>query len=125
MSGNPKGLLVTTGTNSSSIVRKIYLIIFEGGNGLHRIILDTDIGTNADDAVALSLVLKSPEIILEGITTVYGDVHQRGAIAQHILQLCDAKPTNIYSGIELPAFKKKKSNRPCSGENGSYRRIQT
>ena len=43
---------------------------------MHRIILDTDIGTNADDAVALSLVLKSPEIQLEGITTVYGDVHK-------------------------------------------------
>ena len=89
-------------------MRKNYLIIFEGGNGLHRIILDTDIGTNADDAVALSLVLKSPEIMLEGITTVYGDVHKRGVIAQHILQLCDAKPINIYSGIELPLLRKRK-----------------
>lgn len=82
---------------------------------MQRIILDTDVGTNADDAVALSLILKSPEIQLEGITTVYGDVHKRGAIAQNILQLCDAKPINIYSGIELPLLRKRKVTGPIVG----------
>lgn len=82
---------------------------------MHRIILDTDIGTNADDAVALSLVIKSPEIVLEGITTVYGDVHKRGAIAQHILRLCEAEPINIYSGIELPLLRKREVTGPIVG----------
>ena len=90
---------------------------------MQRIILDTDIGTNADDAVALSLVLKSPEIQLEGITTVYGDVHKRGAIAQHILQLCDAKPIKYLFRDRTSSFTKKESDRSYSGWNGSSRRF--
>ena len=41
------------------------------------IILDTDIGTDVDDLLALSLVLTSPELELVGVTTVYGDVALR------------------------------------------------
>jgi inosine-uridine nucleoside N-ribohydrolase len=40
---------------------------------MHRIILDTDPGI--DDALALFLALASPEIQLEAITTVSGNVH--------------------------------------------------
>ena len=38
-----------------------------------RIILDTDIGTDVDDALAVALAALSPELTVEGITTVYGD----------------------------------------------------
>ncbi len=50
------------------------------------IILDTDIGTDVDDLLALSLVLTSPELELVGVTTVYGDVALRadGAPAAHV-----------------------------------------
>ena len=41
---------------------------------MERIILDTDIGTDVDDAMAVALAALSPEIKVEGITTVYGDV---------------------------------------------------
>ena len=37
------------------------------------LILDTDIGTDVDDCLALAVLLGSPEIDLLGITTVYGD----------------------------------------------------
>ncbi len=35
-----------------------------------RIIIDTDFGSDVDDALALSLALSSPEISIELITTV-------------------------------------------------------
>ena len=37
------------------------------------ILLDTDIGTDIDDAFALALIVNSPELDLLGVTTVSGD----------------------------------------------------
>ena len=34
-----------------------------------KIIIDTDIGDDADDALAISLALRSPELEVKGITT--------------------------------------------------------
>ena len=43
--------------------------------------LDTDIGTDIDDAYALILAAVSPEIDLRAVTTVNGDVLTRARIA--------------------------------------------
>jgi purine nucleosidase len=58
-----------------------------------RVILDTDIGTDVDDCIALALILASPELKLEGVTLVYGDVHIRGQIVQKLLRL---------RGVDIP-----------------------
>ncbi len=47
-------------------------------------LLDTDIGSDIDDAVALAYLLKKPECELLGITTVSGDVQERAALAEAI-----------------------------------------
>ena len=52
-----------------------------------RIIFDTDIGTDVDDCLALALVLGSPEIRLEAVTCVYGDVELRSRIVAQQLAL--------------------------------------
>ncbi|MGP7818806.1 nucleoside hydrolase [Niallia sp. 01092] len=75
---------------------------------MSKIILDTDIGTNADDAVALSLALKSPEIEVVGVTTVYGDVLARAQVAHQIIQLGGESQIPIYLGIEKPLLQKRK-----------------
>ncbi len=49
------------------------------------ILLDTDIGTDIDDAFALALVLESPELDLLGLTTVSGDTHARARLAAKML----------------------------------------
>jgi purine nucleosidase len=54
---------------------------------IRRIILDTDIGTNPDDCLALALVLASPELELVAVTTVHGDVALRARIALKLLHL--------------------------------------
>jgi purine nucleosidase len=41
------------------------------------VLLDTDVGTDVDDALAIALVLASPEIDLCAVTTVSGDVRLR------------------------------------------------
>jgi len=48
------------------------------------VLLDTDIGSDIDDAVALAYLLKKPQCELLGITTVSGDVQQRAALAEAI-----------------------------------------
>jgi len=54
---------------------------------MHKLILDTDIGTDVDDALALAVLLGSKDVDLLGITTVYGDTQLRSTIAMHICEL--------------------------------------
>lgn len=67
---------------------------------MEKIIIDTDVGTNADDAIAISLAAKSPEIQIIGVTTVYGNVEVRARIAKEMLRLCSRDDVPVYSGIE-------------------------
>ena len=50
------------------------------------ILLDTDIGSDIDDAVALAYLLRQPRCRLLGITTVSGDVAKRAGCAAAV---CD------------------------------------
>jgi inosine-uridine nucleoside N-ribohydrolase len=49
------------------------------------ILFDTDIGTDIDDAYALALILRSPELELVGVTTVAGDAVARARLAAKLL----------------------------------------
>jgi purine nucleosidase len=53
----------------------------------HRIVLDTDIGSDADDALCLALALAAPEIELVAVTHVTGDTRLRAAISRRLLDL--------------------------------------
>jgi len=50
-----------------------------------RIILDTDIGTDIDDAYALALILCSPELELVGVTIANNDTAARAKLALKML----------------------------------------
>ncbi|MGC4190242.1 MAG: nucleoside hydrolase [Thermomicrobiales bacterium] len=69
-----------------------------------RIVLDTDIGTDVDDCIALAFLLGSPEIQLDAITTVYADVALRARMARKLLALRggDAATIPVYEGISAP-----------------------
>ncbi len=49
------------------------------------ILLDTDIGSDVDDAFAVALILHSPELDLLGVTTVSGDTQARARLAAKML----------------------------------------
>ncbi|BCJ29895.1 nucleoside hydrolase [Actinocatenispora sera] len=53
----------------------------------HRVVLDTDIGSDVDDALALAVLLGSPEVDLVGVTTVYGDTALRARLAARLARL--------------------------------------
>jgi purine nucleosidase len=50
-----------------------------------KIIIDTDIGDDVDDAFALGLALNSPEVEVLGITTAWGDTKLRARMVDRLL----------------------------------------
>jgi purine nucleosidase len=68
-------------------------------------ILDTDIGDDIDDAFALALLLRSPEVELLGITTAFGDTDLRARLVDRFLAAeCDlgAAGIPVVSGNPTP-----------------------
>jgi purine nucleosidase len=51
------------------------------------VILDTDLGTDVDDCLALALVLRCAELELVAVTCVSGDVELRARMAERLLEL--------------------------------------
>jgi inosine-uridine nucleoside N-ribohydrolase len=68
------------------------------------VILDTDIGTDIDDAFALALIIKSPEFELLGVTTVSGDTAARARIAAKMLWEAGGKwrQVPVVAGVPGP-----------------------
>jgi purine nucleosidase len=62
------------------------------------IVVDTDIGTDIDDAFALALVMKSPELELLGVTTVSGDTKARARLAAKLLYEGGARNVPVAAG---------------------------
>ncbi|MFL5657135.1 MAG: nucleoside hydrolase [Ktedonobacteraceae bacterium] len=68
----------------------------------HLVLVDTDIGDDIDDALALALVLQSPEIELLGVTTVFGDTQQRARLAAYLLKVFGREDVPVAAGIHDP-----------------------
>ena len=54
-------------------------------NSPEKIIIDTDIGDDVDDAFAVALALRSPELQILGITTTFGDTETRAKLVDRLL----------------------------------------
>ncbi len=74
---------------------------------MERIILDTDIGSDVDDAFALALALHSPELRIDAVTTVYGDTALRARIAARLIQLAGVGDVPVYAGLGSPLLRKR------------------
>jgi inosine-uridine nucleoside N-ribohydrolase len=66
-----------------------------------KIILDTDIGSDIDDAVCLAYLLAQPQCELLGITTVTGEVEKRAMLASALCKVA-GKQVPIYPGADTP-----------------------
>ena len=83
------------------------------------VILDTDIGDDIDDAFALALVLKSPELKLLGITTAFGDTELRarlldrylGAVGRGDIPVAAGVPTSHNNVFTQAAYADRAPNR--------------
>lgn len=66
-----------------------------------KLLLDTDIGTDIDDAVCLAYLLANPACDLMGITTVSGEAEARARMASALCKVA-GKTIPIYPGREEP-----------------------
>src|SRR5260221_12453073 len=66
------------------------------------VILDTDIGSDIDDAVALAYLLKQPRCELLGITTVTGEPDKRASLADAVCRAAERHDVPIHVGAEPP-----------------------
>ena len=65
---------------------------------MRPVLLDTDIGSDVDDILALALLAHSPELDVIGVTTVYGDTIRRARIAQVTCNLLHRQDVAVVPG---------------------------
>jgi purine nucleosidase len=66
-----------------------------------KVLLDTDIGSDIDDAICLAYLLAQPACELLGVTTVSGEPIARARMVSAICRLAGREPP-IYPGVEQP-----------------------
>ncbi|MFN8482333.1 MAG: nucleoside hydrolase [Anaerolineae bacterium] len=66
------------------------------------VILDTDIGSDIDDAVCLAYLLRQPRCEMVGITTVSGDTGRRAALAEVVCRAAGREDVPIHAGAPGP-----------------------
>jgi purine nucleosidase len=66
------------------------------------VLLDTDIGSDIDDAVALAYLLRQPRCELVGVTTVSGEPHLRASLADAVCRAAGRDDVAVHVGIEPP-----------------------
>ena len=69
---------------------------------MKRVILDTDVGTDVDDALAIAFAVASPDLRVEGVTTVHADAPLRARIARSLLRLANRSEIPVVAGASLP-----------------------
>jgi purine nucleosidase len=73
---------------------------------MRPILLDTDIGSDVDDALALGVVLASPELRLVGVTCVARIARRRAAAAARILGLAGRRDVPVFVGEDEALLRK-------------------
>lgn len=68
---------------------------------MRKVLMDTDIGGDIDDAVCLAYLLREPECRLLGITTVCGESERRAMAADAICRAA-GREVPIVAGEDLP-----------------------
>lgn len=73
-----------------------------------RVILDTDIGTDIDDAMALLYAMRQPAIALSAVTTVSGNAVLRARIARKMLHMAGHSGIPVVAGLDEPLLRARK-----------------
>src|SRR5947209_11629894 len=69
-----------------------------GGTTKMPLLLDTDIGSDIDDAFALALALVSPEVDLQGVTTAGSEAQERAWMVCRLLTAVGRKAIPVAWG---------------------------
>ncbi len=84
---------------------------------MRHFIIDTD--TASDDAVALVMALQHPDVQVEAITVVAGNVPLEHGVqnALYTVEQCN-KTTSVYVGLDKPMLRPLETAQFCHGEDG-------
>ena len=83
-----------------------------------KILIDTDIGDDVDDAFALALAVRSPELQILGITTTFGDTEARAKITDRFLAEVGRSEIPVLAG--KPTATKNPMSQRAYGESGHF-----
>ncbi|MFP4105339.1 MAG: nucleoside hydrolase [Phycisphaerae bacterium] len=81
-----------------------------------KVIFDTDIGTDIDDAVALAYLLAQPRCELLGVTTVTGEADLRAEMVSAICRNVDRDDVPIHAGCCDPLIVPQKQTQAAQAE---------
>lgn len=89
----------------------------------YRILIDTDIGGDVDDALALALALNTPSVEIVGITNVYLANAWRAGVTKELLRVYGREEIPVCIGAEKPLIGWWDENRipNSSPDYGEYR----
>ncbi len=84
---------------------------------MRRFLIDTD--TASDDAVALVMALNHPDVEVEAITVVAGNVPLEYGVqnALYTIERCE-KSVPVYAGLDKPMLRPLETAQFCHGEDG-------
>jgi inosine-uridine nucleoside N-ribohydrolase len=68
------------------------------GSTPQLVIIDTDIGDDIDDAFALALALRSPELKVLGVTTTFGNTELRARLLDRYLKAVGRSDIPVFAG---------------------------
>ena len=85
-----------------------------------KIIIDTDIGDDVDDAFAVALALRSPELQILGISTTFGDTETRAKLLDRLLG--EAGRTDIPIAVGIPSHAESNFTQRRYAEGGLFAR---
>jgi len=88
-------------------------------NAPEKVIIDTDIGDDVDDAFALALAVKSPELNVLGVMTTFGETEVRAEIVDRFLGEVGRPEIPVLAG--KPTGKSSMSQRRYA-EGGHFRK---
>jgi purine nucleosidase len=83
-----------------------------------KILIDTDIGDDIDDAFAIALALRSPELQILGISTTFGDTEARARITERLLGEAGRPDIPVLAGS--PTHTTNAMNQRPYGEGGHF-----
>ncbi len=88
------------------------------GKAAEKVIIDTDIGDDIDDAFAVALAVRSPELEVLGVTTTFGDTEARARILDRLLGEAGRADIPVLAGA--PTKTNNVLNQRRYGEGGRF-----
>lgn len=88
---------------SGVVSRQLFAHAVPSKTSPEKVIIDTDIGDDIDDAFAVALALRSPELEILGISTTFGDTETRAKLVDRMLGEAGRADIPVAVGIHTDA----------------------